>query len=75
MGHTVRLHAISAFHRTLRNNIRFTASVTLILALGIGANTAVFSLVDAALFRGLPVDRPDELVRVFSSEPQSLDLR
>jgi len=61
--------------RTLRNNIRFTASVTLILALGIGANSAVFSLVDAALFRGLPVDRPDELVRVFSSEPQSLDLR
>ena len=40
-----------------------------ILALGIGANSAIFSLVDAALFRGLPVDRPDELVRVFATEP------
>ena len=60
--------------RTLRGNIRFTAAVTLILALGIGANSAIFSLVDAALFRGLPVDRPKELVRVFSSEPQRVDL-
>jgi predicted permease len=61
--------------RTLRNNGRFAAAVTLVLALGIGANSAIFSLVDAALFRGLPVERPDELVRVFSTEPQSLDLR
>jgi predicted permease len=60
--------------RTLRNNIRFTAAVTLILALGIGANSAIFSLVDAALFRALPVDRPHELVRVFATEPRSLDL-
>ena len=44
--------------RTLRGNIRFTAAVTLILALGIGANSAILSLVDAAMFRGLPVDRP-----------------
>jgi predicted permease len=61
--------------RTLRGNARFSAAVTLVLALGIGANSAMFSLVDAALFRPLPVDRPDELVRVFSTEPQSLDLR
>jgi len=60
--------------RTLRGNLRFTAAVTLILALGIGANSAIFSLVDAALFRGLPVERPHELVRVFSSEPRRLDL-
>ena len=60
--------------RTLRSNVRFTAAVTLILALGIGANSAIFSLVDAALFRGLPVERPHELARVFSSEPQRLDL-
>jgi predicted permease len=61
--------------RTLRNNARFTVAVTLVLALGIGANSAIFSLVDAALFRGLPVERPDELVRVFSTEAQSLDLK
>lgn len=75
---TVRMRALLddlAFTaRTLRGNIRFTAAVTLILALGIGANSAIFSLVDAALFRGLPVDRPKELVRVFSSEPQRVDL-
>jgi predicted permease len=61
--------------RTLRGNLRFAGAVTLVLALGIGANSAIFSLVDAALFRGLPVDRPEELVRVFSTEPQSIDLR
>src|SRR5262245_43931745 len=60
--------------RTLRSNVRFTAAVILILALGIGANSAIFSLVDVALFRGLPVERPDELVRVSSSEAQRLDL-
>ena len=57
--------------RTLRNNARFAAAVTFVLALGIGANSAIFSLVDAALFRALPVERPDELVRVFATEPQS----
>jgi len=45
--------------RTLRSNVRFTAAVTLVLALGIGANSAIFSLVDAALFRALPAARPN----------------
>jgi predicted permease len=60
--------------RTLRTNARFAAAVTFVLALGIGANSAMFSLVDAALFRGLPVQRPDELVRVFSTQPHTRDL-
>jgi predicted permease len=60
--------------RTLRHNVRFTVAVTFVLALGIGANSAIFSLVDAALFRALPVDRPAELVRVFASEAKSQDL-
>jgi hypothetical protein len=60
--------------RTLRNNARFAAAVTLVLALGIGANSAMFSLVDAALFRALPVLRPEELVRVFATEPQATGL-
>ena len=60
--------------RSLRNNVRFAAAVILVLALGIGANSAIFSLVDAALFRALPVERPEELVRVFATEPQSTDL-
>ena len=60
--------------RTLRTDARFAAAVTLVLALGIGANSAIFSLVDAALFRGLSVQRPDELVRVFSTQPHTRDL-
>jgi predicted permease len=60
--------------RTLRNNARFAAAVILVLALGIGANSAIFSLVDAALFRSLPVERPAELVRVFATEPQTNQL-
>jgi len=39
----------------------FTATAVLSLALGIGANTAIFSLIDAVLLKNLPVTRPDEL--------------
>ena len=60
--------------RTLRTNVCFAAAVTLVLALGIGANSAIFSLVDVALFRGVAAERPQELVRVFSTEPQGGDL-
>ena len=48
--------------RTLRKNPRFAAVVVLTLALGIGANTAIVSLVQTVLFRVLPVERPQELV-------------
>src|SRR5580693_737105 len=49
--------------RQLRRSPAFTLTVIVTLALGIGANAAVFTLFDQALLRMLPVDRPRELVR------------
>ena len=50
--------------RTMRRNPGFTATVVLSLALGIGANTAIFSLIDALMLRWLPVRNPQELVQL-----------
>src|SRR5664279_6123132 len=49
--------------RQLRRSPGFTLTVVLTLALGIGANTAIFTLFDRVLLRMLPVERPTELVR------------
>ena len=48
--------------RTLGKSLGFTLTAILTLALGIGANTAIFSLIDAALLRSLPVRGADRLV-------------
>ena len=50
--------------RSYRKQPGFTIVAILVLALGIGANTAIYTLVDAVVWRPLPVDRPDQLYRV-----------
>ncbi len=54
--------------RTIRANRAFSAAAILSLALGIGANTAIFSLMDALLLRFLPVRNPGELVELMLVE-------
>jgi putative ABC transport system permease protein len=51
--------------RTLAKAPGFAAATVLTLALGIGANTAIFTVVDAELLRPLPFDHPERLVRIF----------
>jgi predicted permease len=53
--------------RGLRQNPGFAAAAVLSLALGIGANTAIFSLFQALMLRMLPVDRPQELVSLYKT--------
>jgi len=55
-------HDLRYAARTLRKNVGFTAVAIVILAIGIGASTALFTTIHAVLLRSIPFDEPDRLV-------------
>ena len=55
--------------RSLLKSPGFSVAAIICLALGIGANTAIFTVVDAVLFRPLPFRNPERLVRVYTEFP------
>jgi putative ABC transport system permease protein len=57
--------------RTIQKSKSYSAAVLLTLAIGIGANVAVFSVVYGVLFRPLPYAQPDRLVRVFNPNKET----
>jgi predicted permease len=59
--------------RMLLNKPGFTITAVIVLALGIGANTAIFSLVNAFLLRPLLIQKPEELVGVYSRNAHKAD--
>jgi putative ABC transport system permease protein len=74
-----RLAEIASPHRVLadvryalrrtRKHVGFTAVAVVSLALGIGANTAIFSLIDAVMLRRAPVPHPERIAQIYESQP------
>ena len=71
---TTTLSDIRYAFRMLAKNPAFALVVTLTLALGIGANAAMFAFTDKVLLQSLPVDRPEELFVMSTYDPKDPDI-
>src|SRR5579885_2848002 len=60
------LHNLQYSARQLRRNPGFTATVIITLALAIGANTAIFSIVNALLLKSLPYSHPERMGTIYT---------
>src|SRR5258708_37116429 len=70
--HLTMLRQDSAFAlRMMRKNLGFTLAAIIVLGLGIGANTAIFSVVNAVLLKPLPYEHGERLLLMRQSTPQS----
>jgi predicted permease len=72
LGESIRFHMLAAL-RFLRKAPGFSLAVILTLALGIGANSAVFSAIDAIVLRPLAFPHGDELLRIYQHDAQGRD--
>src|SRR4051794_26221955 len=67
------MNSFSQGVRVLAKRPGFTAAAVLVLALGMGANAAIFSLVNAFLLKPLSIRNPDELVGLYSRDTRKPD--
>src|SRR4051794_35977671 len=61
--------------RMLAARPAFTLTASAVLALGIGSNAAIFSLINSFLFKPLAIQRPEELVQVYSRDTKKPEYR